>query len=110
MRYLPYDKSLIAKQVKDYVDGQRNYRNPSLTTTMTAKALGIARSTLIKVMSEEMHMTFTDYVTKVRVQRARHHIVTAKGKADMENVALLVGFRSKTTLRRKYLEHYKEKI
>lgn len=110
MRYEPYDKSLLAKQIKHYVDKERNYRNPVLTSAIVAMELGIARSTLIKVMKEEMHTTFAAYLAKCRVQHAHHLLMTRKGRTDFENVALLVGFGSKATLVQKYYAEYKIKL
>lgn len=106
MRYMPYDQKALAAGIKDYVDRQRNYRDPSLTSAGVAKALGIARSTLIKVMSEEMSTTFATYLWRCRVHHAHHLMKTKKGRTDYENVALLVGFRTTETLRRKFREEY----
>ncbi len=106
MRYAPYDKHEIALKIKDYVLTQRNYRRFDITSASTAKELGIARSTLIKVMSEEMHTTFAQYLNLCRVHRARHMIVTAKKEIDLVHVAFISGYATKETLIRKYQEQY----
>lgn len=125
MRYAAYDKAAIARQVKTYVDVERNYRNASLTTADTAEALGIARSTLIQAIKEGMETTFADYLDKCRVHHARHHIVQRRLKEKREGVALsvrretarevlthialLTGHRTLKTFVSKYVKEYGEK-
>lgn len=106
MRYAPYDKREIALRIKDYVLTKRNYRRFDITSASVAEALGIARSTLIKVMSEEMHTTFAQYLNLCRVHRARHMMVTAKKEIDLEHVAFISGYATKETMIRKYQEQY----
>lgn len=106
MRYAPYDKGALAKRIRQYVDKERNYRNVNLTTGDTAKALGIARSTLIKVMQEEFGITFSQYLDKCRVQHARHLLMQKHTCHDLLHVANLVGFMSVNTLTRKFKAIY----
>lgn len=108
MRYQPYDLNELAQRVRDFVDTKRNYRRFSLTSAITAEELGIARSTLIKVMREGMDTTFSEYLDKCRVMHARHFVVTNHGRQSLEHIALLCGFRTVATLRRKYKERYGE--
>ncbi|MBQ0073892.1 MAG: helix-turn-helix transcriptional regulator [Prevotella sp.] len=108
MRYMPHDKRQLANDVKRFVDKERNYRNPYLTMSMVADALGIARSSLIKVMSEEIGMPFAHYINKVRIHHARHFVVMNKGRNTMEHIALLCGYATLATFNRKYKQEYGE--
>jgi len=108
MRKENIQQNVIIKQLRDYVEKKRNYRNASLTGSDIATALGISRTTLTKCVSESMGTTLAKYLDKCRVQHARHHIIASKGKADIERVALFAGFRTIRTLNRKYKETYGE--
>lgn len=108
MRFVPYDKVLIANAVKRFVKEERNFRNPNLTLADVAKSLGVARSTLIKVISEEMHTTFLAYANKCRLQYGRHLVMLNNGRFSMEHIALVAGFGSVRTFNKKYKEEYGE--
>ena len=102
MRYQPLDKALVAGRVKDYIRKERNFRNPNLTLAMVADALGIARSSLIKVLREEMHTTFHDYTANCRLRQARHLAMLNNGRFSMEHIAAVAGSRSVNTSNRNY--------
>ena len=108
MRYQPLDKALVAGRVKDYIRKERNFRNPNLTLAMVADALGIARSSLIKVLREEMHSTFHDYTDNCRLRHARHLVMLNNGRFSMEHIAAVAGYGSVNTFNRKYKAEYGE--
>ena len=108
MRYQPLDKALVAGRVKDYIRKERNFRNPNLTLAMVADALGIASSSLIKVLREEMHTTFHDYTDNCRLRYARHLVMLNNGRFSMEHIAAVAGYGSVNTFNRKYKAEYGE--
>ncbi|MDO4931422.1 MAG: helix-turn-helix transcriptional regulator [Prevotellaceae bacterium] len=108
MRYKPMDKADVAMRIKCYIKKERNFRNPHLTISMVADALGIARSTVVKVFKEEMHTTFQNYVDNCRVRHSRHLVVQYKGRFSMEHIAAVSGYGSRQTFSRKYREAYGE--
>lgn len=108
MRYQPLDKALVAGRVKDYIRKERNFRNPNLTLAMVADALGIARSSLIKVLREEMHTTFHAYTDNCRLRHARHLVMLNNGRFSMEHIAAVAGYGSVNTFNRKYKAEYGE--
>lgn len=108
MRYMPMDKAELAGRIKDYIRKERNFRNPRLTIAMVAEALGVARSTVIKVFAEEMHTTFHDYVDNCRLRHARHLVMLNKGHFSMEHIAAVAGYGSTNAFNRKYKAEYGE--
>lgn len=102
------DKGSVAKDIRTYVKGKRNFRNASLTSTIVAKELGIARSTLIKVMSEEFGMPFAQFLNQCRVRHARKLIMSSKDDASMEHIAVMSGYSTLHTFYKKYKEEYGE--
>ncbi|SRR5574344_1084935 len=108
MRYPPMDKVIMAERLKTYIKKERNFRNPALTLQMVAEHFGVARSTLIKVFSEEMHMTFHDYVDNCRLRYSRHLVMLNNGRFTMEHIAMVAGYGSIQTFNRKYRKEYGE--
>lgn len=108
MRFVPYDKAEMAQRIKDFIRINRNFRNPNLTLADVAEALGVARSTLIKVFNEEMHTTFQTYVNNCRLRHARHLVMLNNGRFSMEHVAMVAGYGSLNTFNKKYKAEYGE--
>ena len=102
------DKAVVAERLKTYVRKERNFRNPHLTLQMVADAIGVARSTLIKVFSEELHITFHDYVDNCRLRHSRHLVMLNRGRFSMEHIAAVSGYGSVQTFNRKYKAEYGE--
>lgn len=96
----------IALALKTYVDKERNFRNPHLTSSDVALALGVSRTTLCKVLRSEMEMTFHEYLDGCRLRHARHAIVGRKGPVDYEHIAALSGFATVRTFKEKYKKTY----
>lgn len=108
MRYAPIDKKKAAEDVKRYIRKERNFRNPNLTLAIVAEALGVARSTLIKVFSDEMKTTFHAYVDNCRLRHSRHLVMLNHGRFSMEHIALVSGYGSVHSFNRKYKAEYGE--
>lgn len=88
---------------------QRYYfRKQDLTAGMIADEIGISRSALLKIVKEEMDISFLDFVNKCRVQHARKLVVGNKGKHTMEWIQIMSGFGSLHTFYKKYKEAYGE--
>lgn len=105
MRNSNLDCKKVALDIRNYVDTQRNYRNPSLTSADVASAIGISRTSLSKVMREEMNTTFLQYIDHLRLRHA-HRIISTKESYDPEHIALLVGFATVRTFKEKYKKTY----
>lgn len=108
MRYQPLDKAEVARRIRTYIKVERNFRNPHLTLAVAAEALGLARSTLIKVFREEMGTTFHEYVGNCRLRHSRHLVMLNNGRFSMEHIALVSGYGSTQTFNKKYKAAYGE--
>lgn len=108
MRYAPVDKKKVAEDIKTFIRKERNFRNPNLTLAMVAEALGLARSTLIKVLTEEMNTTFRAYVDNCRLRHSRHLVMLNHGRFSMEHIAAVSGYGSVHSFNRKYKAEYGE--
>jgi transcriptional regulator GlxA family with amidase domain len=96
----------VWRAVREYVEGERNYRNPKLTAAMVAEAVGVSRTSLTKVLKEVRQVTFLQYLDNVRIRRAHHALTMCKGVPDMEHIAFLCGFGSVRTFKEKYNKTY----
>lgn len=109
MRYEPFDKRLLAKSIKRYVKIERHYRIPTLTLSDVAEHLGVARSTVIKTLHDEMSMTFLEYVTDCRLHHAHRALTKSKGRFTLEHIAFTAGFGSVNTMNKKYIKKFGER-
>lgn len=108
MRYPQIDRRELLRSLVNYIDKERAYRIPTLTAADAAEAIGVARSTLLKVLKEERGLTFSQYLDKSRIHHARHHIQQNNSKHTVEHIAMLCGYGSAATLTRKYRGEYGE--
>lgn len=115
MRKPNLDNKKVCMDVKEYVDRKRNYRIPTLTSSDVACAIGISRTSLAKIMRQEMGMTFLQYLEQLRLQHAHHSITQRRyskkcefelSEKDIEHIALLTGFSTARTFKEKYKKKY----
>lgn len=59
----------IAKQAKEYVEG--NYDCPELSLGLLSEQLGLHQSHLSRLFKDEFGENFVDYVTRIRVEKAK---------------------------------------
>ena len=86
--------------VRQYVEKEKRYRQPRLTSADVARDLGIARSTLSKIVNEEHHMSFNDYVNLCRLRYAQRLLSRRKDGQTTEEITLLAGFSCASTFYR----------
>lgn len=108
MRYLPLERKEVLQKMKFLVRQRYYFRKQDLTAGMIADEIGISRSALLKIVKEEMDISFLDFVNKCRVQHARKLVVGNKGKHTMEWIQIMSGFGSLHTFYKKYKEAYGE--
>lgn len=80
--------SVVAK-AKEYIDA--NYMNDELSLRTVADAVGLSPSYLSAVFKREVKQNFSDYLTEVRIRRAKE-LLCCTSKMIYE-VAYAVGFR-----------------
>ncbi|MEW9700249.1 response regulator [Paenibacillus sp. SI8] len=80
--------SKIAQSAKEYIE--TSYADPGLQLEQIAQQVFINSSYLRAVFKKEIGMTVTDYVTHVRMQKAKE--LLGKGNIRLADVAELIGF------------------
>ena len=75
---------------------QGGYRTPGVTIEQTAHAMGTNRSYLSRYLNEVRHMTFYEWVARMRIGEAQS-IMLQDRDATIEQVATRVGFSSLST-------------
>ena len=82
-----YSKELMMKIISQIED---NYRNPSLGLDMIADELGYSTQYLSMIFSKETGIPFSLYLTKKRIENAKHLLDTTKMK--VKDIAKLCGY------------------
>lgn len=86
------DMSAIVLRVKEHIDN--NYSDPELTLPRAANLFNINKTYLSKLMKEQLGYSFTEYMTEVRMSKAKELLKTEISQVKMYEIAKKVGFRS----------------
>ncbi|NBG89579.1 response regulator transcription factor [Isachenkonia alkalipeptolytica] len=86
------DCSGITLRVVDYVE--RHYEEADLSVQKLAKMFGVNRAYLSRLMKEDTGYTFTELLTKVRIEKAKDLLDEGGADIRMYDVAKKVGYRS----------------
>ncbi|TMV49597.1 helix-turn-helix domain-containing protein [Paenibacillus mesophilus] len=78
----------IIQQVKSYIE--EHYSNPNLSLTHLSDEFGISPTYISKLFKEELGEKFIDYVTKVRMNRAKE--LLTQTNETIQNIAATVGY------------------
>lgn len=91
---LEYEKDMpaIVLRVKEYVDN--NYSDPELSLLKVSNLFNINKTYLSKLMKEQLGYSFTEYMTEVRMSKAKELLNTEISQVKMYEIAKKVGFRS----------------
>lgn len=108
MRNNNIDYQVAAKDIKNFISCQQKFRITNLTSNDVAQAVGISRTSLMKIFKEIFGCSFLDYLNKCRVQYARHAIMVNKSSTDLEKVALMSGYTTMRNFNNKYKVVYGE--
>lgn len=82
----------ISKRVKKYIE--ENYSNSEVTLDNTAKLFNINKNYLTKLMKEELGSTFIDYLTYIRLAKAKEILLDPSFYSNIGDIAKKVGFNS----------------
>ncbi len=78
----------LIRQAKEYIE--RHYKNPDLTLNEVAASANLSASHFSSVFSQETHQTFKEYLTEMRINKAKELLrMTALRSAD---IAYQVGY------------------
>jgi YesN/AraC family two-component response regulator len=78
----------LIEKVKAFIE--REYEDPDLSLSKASDAFQLSASYLSRTFKEESGQNFVDYVTKVRVLRARHLLETTN--VSIQHIGLQVGY------------------
>lgn len=81
-------KTHIVIEVQKYIN--RNYHNEDLSISEIANNLGISQTYLIRLFKRELRMTFTNYLTNVRIKNAI--ILMRDPSLKLYEIAELIGY------------------
>lgn len=94
-------KSKLVRQARDYVLA---HIGESITTDVLAKELGMNRTYLCKLFSEDTGFTINQYVTQVKMEEARRLIdITQKPIAE---IAEYLGYSSQSYFQKVFKSQY----
>lgn len=82
----------IVQRVKEYID--ENYSDPDLSLTKVSNLFNINKTYLSKLMKEELGDSFTEYLTEIRLLRAKEILADRNSYPNILEVAIKVGFKT----------------
>lgn len=87
----------IASRIDDAMERERLYERSDLTLSMLARTVGVRADYVSQTMSRHLDNRFYDYVSDRRIEAARERLNDAANKQTILEIALGVGFNSKST-------------
>ena len=90
--------------LEQVVEENRLYLNQMLTVADLAKALGTNRTYVSSYLSQQLGLTFYDYINKLRIERVSIPLIKEHPEFTFEYVAKESGFASISTFRRAFLK------
>lgn len=87
--------------VRQFIAGEAGYRNPELTLTDVARALGITTKAVSETINQGFGKNFNDFVNEYRVAAVRERLAAGEHRRHtILGIALDCGFNSKSTFNR----------
>lgn len=90
--------------LEQVVEEQQLYLNKMLTVADLAKALGTNRTYVSSYLSQQLGLTFYDYINKLRIERVSIPLIKEHPEFTFEYVANESGFASLSTFRRAFFK------
>jgi len=78
----------ILRRARAFIE--ENYHRPDITLHDVASHVALSNNHFCTVFSQEMGVTFTEYITKTRMDKARHLLVSTSERAS--EIACAVGY------------------
>ena len=92
----------VATAVKKYIDA--NYSNCEMSMNDISSEIGVNQTYLRKMFKSEIGMTLTEYITKIRLEKAKS-IITETG-ASLQEVSDAVGFSDVSYFSKVFKKYY----
>jgi AraC-like DNA-binding protein len=91
----------ISKQVKDFVD--LNYNDQNLSVAYISEYLDVSVNYLTKIVKQHTGMTLLEYITMVRIEKAKQQLKDSNSK--LEDIAVRVGYNNVRTFTRVFTKY-----
>lgn len=82
----------IVQRVREYID--LNYSNPELSLNGVSEIYNVNKNYLSKLMKEELGSSFTEYLTSLRLEKAKEILVDGNSYPNILDIANNVGFNT----------------
>lgn len=64
----------VLNEVKRFIEGEETFKNREMSLRMVAEHTGQTTKTISQVVNQELGITFTDYITSLRIERAKSYL------------------------------------
>ncbi|MBR1839890.1 MAG: helix-turn-helix domain-containing protein [Prevotella sp.] len=106
MRYPQLDNNAVMAQVRELAEKKKVFRNRNLTSQGIADEIGISRSTLSTIINRELSMSFTEYISRLRLDYAHQLMQHNKDNLSLEQISFLSGFSCPSSFYRQHRKIY----
>lgn len=106
MRYQRLDNDVIIAKVRELAEKKKVFRDCNLTSKTVADEIGISRSSLSSIVNSELGMTFTEYISRLRLEYAHEMMVDGEENKSLEQISLLSGFSCPSSFYRQHKKIY----
>lgn len=90
-------KRKISEKIINYVEAEKFYLNNSPSLQDLAKKINISPNYVSQVINEKMKLTFTELISKYRIEEAKKLLQDPYSNETIEGIAYSVGYSSKST-------------
>ena len=84
--------------IKNHIENNKSYLNGNFSLDLLSSELKMSVSSLSKIINDESGLSFSDYINSLRVEKAKHLLVSIDFKEyTILSIGLECGFNSKST-------------
>ncbi|WP_394749963.1 helix-turn-helix domain-containing protein [Spongiimicrobium salis] len=85
------------ERLTNYIKSEKAYLNPNIRLVDVANALSIPKHQLSRVINEQFHCNFNEFINKYRIREAQEIMTAKDNTANFLNIAYAVGFNNKAS-------------
>lgn len=93
-------------RLQSLIKSSKVYTNPNLSRKILADMLGTNEKYLHETIKKHLNLTFSEYITHLRLNYARELLSLPSEKNTIEAICIDSGFKSRNTFHRLFREHY----
>lgn len=102
--HISEESEQLIDDLKSLMITEKLYTNPDIKINTVAQKLGISSHELSKLINENLHNSFTEFINKYRIEEAKQLIGT-KSHYTIEAIGNLSGFNSKSAFYKSFKIH-----